>query len=151
MSQKSQQHTNKTQRKKLKKEELRKAKEREKLGKLIFKWGWISLGTLFTLGIVYAIFFHSPNVSQAGTLRVAVQEHNFGMIPIQGGVVSTDVPIINIGEGPLTIAALESSCGCTTAKIVNQGKKGPIFGMAGHGNNPKNWRTTIPSGEQALL
>lgn len=142
----------KHERKKIKKEEKRQTFEREKRKKALQKWLKISVISLVLLaGMAYLIFFRWSVVSHAGTLRIAKTEHNFGLVPVQGGAVDIEIPLVNIGEGALTITSLETSCGCTRASIVNQGKEGPTFGMAGHGSNPKDWRTIVQPGEQAVV
>lgn len=97
------------------------------------------------------MFFHKPNPSNRGTLRLAKSEYNLGDASVQKGVISGEMPVINIGEGDLTITALKSSCGCTTASIINNGVEGPIFQMTSQGEYPKDWSTVIKPGEQALL
>lgn len=86
-----------------------------------------------------------------GVLSVPIAEHDFGTISLQNGVVSKSFPLVNIGEGDLTITFLDSSCGCTSAKIVNGNQTGPIFGMSSHGKSPRDWKTTIRPGEKAQL
>ena len=73
------------------------------------------------------------------------------MVSLQGGVVDTTIPLVNIGEGTLRISSMETSCGCTSASIINNGVEGPAFGMKGHGPTPTSWHTDINSGEQAVL
>ena len=47
---------------------------------------------------------------------------------------------------------MDTSCGCTSAAIVYQGKEGPRFAMAGHGiESPTDWQVVIPAGEKAQL
>jgi hypothetical protein len=140
-----------TQRRKLRKEEKQTAQKRAKRKKAFLRWSLRSVAGILPLVILYVVFLHKPDVSNAGILRMAKLQHNFGFIPVRGGIASTEIPLVNIGEGPLTITALDSSCGCTTASIINHGVEGPSFGMAGHGSNPKNWQTVINPGEQAVL
>jgi hypothetical protein len=144
----------KAQRKKLAKEKKRAAKKQAKRKQAIFRWSIRSVIVLLLLitGYVgYAAFLQKPDVSNKGILRVASPEYNFGTVSVRGGIVSTRIPLVNIGEGDLTITALDSSCGCTTASIINDGVEGPIFQMASQSRNPKNWHTIINLGEQAFL
>lgn len=90
-------------------------------------------------------------ISGGGILATPINYHDFGEVSLRGGVISTEVPLVNIGEGVLTITFMNTSCGCTSAQIINQGKIGPIFGMASHGKSPTDWRTTIEPGEKASL
>lgn len=60
--------------------------------------------------------------------------------------------IINTGKTDLVINKLDTSCGCTSASIVFEGKEGPKFAMSGHGTeSPKDWKLTIPAGKNAQL
>lgn len=151
MAKQQQQGMTKTEKRKLKKEQKHAAEKRAKRKKLILKWGIRSTILLIVLVIGYIFFLYTPDTSHAGILRIAKPQHNFGFVRIRGGIVTTDIPLVNIGEGDLTITALDSSCGCTRARVIHNGVEGPIFGMAGHGNNPKDWQTVINPGEQAVL
>ena len=78
--------------------------------------------------------------------------YDFGDISQKKGIATTFFEIKNEGKTDLVIDKLDSSCGCTSASIVYQGKEGPIFTMAGHGEeSPTDWRVVIPSGEKAQL
>ncbi len=142
----------KQERKQLKKDAARQTFEREKRKNTLRKWGTIAAVVLVAFAaIVYVLVFRFAIFSQIGTLRVAKAEHNFGFVAVQRGIVNVEIPLVNIGEGALTISKMESSCGCTRASIVNNGKEGPKFGMAGHGDSPTDWQTVINAGEQAVL
>ena len=68
------------------------------------------------------------------------------------GTVAAFFMIKNEGKKDLVIERLDTSCGCTTASIVFQGKEGPRFAMVGHGiENPKDWKLSIPPGQSAQL
>ena len=140
-----------TQRRKLQKEEQQAAQKRAQRKKALLRWSLRSVAGILPLVILSVVFLHKPDVSNAGMLHMAKLQHNFGFVHVRGGIASTEIPLVNIGEGPLAITALDSSCGCTTASIVNHGVEGPSFGMASHGNNPKNWQTVINPVEQAVL
>lgn len=140
-----------TRRRELKKKQKQAAKKRAKRKKQIRRWSIRGLAVLLALVIVYASFFYKPSASDRGVLRAAKLEHNFGMVSVREGIKEAKIPLINIGEGVLKITGLDSSCGCTTASIVSNGREGPRFYMAGHGKNPKDWSTVIKPGEQAFL
>ena len=113
---------------------------------------WWLLGILVIGAAIVLYNSRAENIEPGdGVLSTPVNEHNFGNVPVSKGTVSTVVPLVNIGEDDLIISFLDSSCGCTTAQVINDGEKGPIFGMSSHGKSPKNWKTTIKSGEQANL
>ena len=86
-----------------------------------------------------------------GVLATPVAEHDFGIVPVSKGVVSVEVPLVNIGEENLVISFLDSSCGCTTARVINGENSGPVFGMSSHGKSPRDWKTIIESEKQAIL
>jgi hypothetical protein len=140
-----------TRRRELKKKQKEAAKEQAKRKKQIRRWSIKGLAVLLPLVIVYALFFYKPSASNRGVLKAAKLEHNFGMVSVREGIKETKIPLINIGEGVLKITGLDSSCGCTTASIMSNGREGPRFYMAGHGKNLKDWSTVIKPGEQAFL
>ncbi len=147
----AQQELTKQERKQLKKQQQQAVRQRAKRNKTIARWTKIGLAVLVVLAGIYGVFLHRPDTAGKGVLRLAAAEHDFGLASTFRGKISTKIPIVNIGDGPLTITGLESSCGCTSARIVNNSIEGPLFGMAGHGSNPKNWSTIIGPGEQAVL
>lgn len=57
------------------------------------------------------------------------ETHDFGKIP-QGKPVSVDFVFTNVGDEPLIISNVESTCGCTVPKYTNtpvlKGAKGTI-------------------------
>jgi hypothetical protein len=86
-----------------------------------------------------------------GVLATPVAEHDFGTVPVSKGGVSVEVPLVNIGEENLVISFLDSSCGCTTARVINGENSGPVFGMSSHGKSPRDWKTIIEPEKQAIL
>ena len=86
-----------------------------------------------------------------GVLATPVAEHDFGIVPVSKGIVSVEVPLVNIGEENLVISFLDSSCGCTTARVINGENSGPVFGMSSHGKSPRDWKTIIEPEKQAIL
>jgi len=86
-----------------------------------------------------------------GEILITPPEYDFGRVSVAGGEVSADLKIKNIGDEPLVLSYIDSSCGCTTASVVYGGREGPRFTMREHGTNPENWRLRIPPGEEAVL
>lgn len=83
---------------------------------------------------------------------VSPQNYDFGEVNIFGGKVKTKFNLKNNGGRDLIIKGLETSCMCTEAFLIYEGKKSPKFGMEMHhgGNaNPKNFKQIIVSGESA--
>lgn len=77
---------------------------------------------------------------------------DFGDVSQKKGEVFHYFEIKNEGKTDLIINKLDSSCGCTSASIVFDGKEGPRFAMAGHGiESPKDWKISIPPGKSAQL
>ncbi|MFH1407488.1 MAG: DUF1573 domain-containing protein [Patescibacteria group bacterium] len=77
---------------------------------------------------------------------------DFGDISQTEGEVTNLFEITNSGKTDLIINKLDTSCGCTSASIVFEGKEGPKFAMAGHGvESPKDWEIAIPAGKNAQL
>jgi hypothetical protein len=86
-------------------------------------------------------------------ISVAPDAYDFGDVSQAKGTVSALFEITNTGQDDLVISKLETSCGCTSASIVFQGKEGPRFSMPGHNINERigKWQVTIPPGEKAHL
>lgn len=58
--------------------------------------------------------------------------YDFGDIPIRGGTVSADFQLQNNSDAPVRLAAVYSSCMCTTALLAGDGWREGPFGMPGH-------------------
>lgn len=85
-------------------------------------------------------------------ISLTPETFDFGDVSQKGGIVTTFFELKNEGERDLTIDRLDSSCGCTSASIVFEGKEGPRFAMPGHGvKNPEDWKLTIPAEKNAQL
>lgn len=106
--------------------------------------------------VVYGIAIEDKDVetsassSESGDaeLSISPSSYNFNSVSQKEGVVSTSFTIENTGTSDLVIDDMLSSCGCTSARLVVNGKEGPSFGMH---NNPKNWEETIEPGASAEL
>jgi hypothetical protein len=131
-----------------KKRKPRKQVRKTKTGNTI-----LVLGGLLLLGIAYFVLSNQAAVIEPGdgVLATPITVHNFGIVPVKQGVVSVEVPLVNIGEDNLVISFLDSSCGCTSARVINDGVPGPVFGMSSHGKSPQDWQATITTGKQASL
>ncbi|MGC8775979.1 MAG: DUF1573 domain-containing protein [Minisyncoccia bacterium] len=64
------------------------------------------------------------------------KEFNFGRIPIFGGKVEHIFKIKNESLNPITIGKIYTSCMCTEASLVKDGKEFGPYGMPGHGFIP---------------
>lgn len=72
------------------------------------------------------------------TLMAETALYDFGEIPIDGGVVTTVFTLTNTGDEAAELAAVYTSCGCTSAvlELADGTTIGP-FGMPGHGAVPE--------------
>lgn len=78
-------------------------------------------------------------------------KYDFGIVSQSDGIISTIFTIKNRGKSDLIIENMDTSCMCTTASIIYDGKEGPVFGMSMHGDNPNDYSLTIPPGDTAQL
>jgi hypothetical protein len=126
----------------------RKQLRRIKTGSLIL----VGAGIVLLLSTFF-IFNNQATVIKPGDgiLATPVSLHDFGAVPVGKGVVSIEVPLVNIGEEDLIISFLDSSCGCTSARVINGGDEGPVFAMSSHGKSTRDWRTIIAPEKQAIL
>lgn len=85
-------------------------------------------------------------------ISISPSSKDLGDVSQKKGVMTTIFDLKNEGKKDLIINKLDTSCGCTSASIVYQGKEGPVFAMAGHGIvSPTDWQIVIPAGETAQL
>lgn len=145
----------KAKRKKLKRErrehELKKERhERQKKQRIkgIRNYGII---ILIVLGVIGSFYWKSIPPKNAPIIELFPTVYNFGTVSQAKGIVTGTMKIVNRGNEDLIINNMDSSCGCTSAAIVYNGKEGPRFSMAMHGTNPKNWKQIIPPGGSAEL
>ncbi len=84
--------------------------------------------TLFAVIVAFLTMTSLQALAQAD-FKFEKETHDFGKTP-QGKPVSFDFVFTNIGDGPLIISDVESTCGCTVPKYtttpVQKGEKGTI-------------------------
>lgn len=110
---------------------------KNKITTIIIGLGFIAvLGVLFWLGWANV----SNPASQANIIRAvnpnlkAEEElYDFGTISMAAGLVNRDFKVRNIGNESIRIEKLYTSCMCTEAHFIQNGKKTGPFGMPGHG------------------
>lgn len=143
------QNLSKRERRQLKKEQKRRERVREKRKKRLIKWG-IVLGIFVLLAGIFLLFgyLNEKRYENAPKIQVTPQTYNFGKVPASEGKVEITFEVKNVGVVPLTISGMETSCGCTTAKLQIGDKESPEFGMH---NNPTDWSTSLESDETAEL
>jgi hypothetical protein len=83
-----------------------------------------------------------------GKLEIAETQYDFGTISLDN--VSHTFMAKNVGEGPLTIEQVSTSCGCTSAQLKKDGKASARFGMD-HGNLPRANMTLEPGEETEIV
>ena len=84
-------------------------------------------------------------------LEISNTEYDFGTVSQSKGIISTDLLITNRGNKDIAIDELSTSCMCTSAQIIKDGKEGQVYGMDMGGNSPKDGSTVIaPNGTATL-
>ena len=84
-------------------------------------------------------------------IEIENPSYNFGTVSQKEGITSTTFQVKNTGKKDLIIENIDTSCMCTSASIIYNGKEGPRFGMSMHGENPKDYQLIIPPGDSAQL
>lgn len=90
----------------------------------------------------------SRSTSDGAEISINPSKYDFKQVSQKNGIVNTSFTVENSGIADLIIDGMESSCMCTSAALILDGKEGPKFGMH---NNPTNWSATIEPGESAEL
>ncbi len=93
----------------------------------------------------------SENVSGVSQLVITPEAQDLGTLDYRKGIVTTYFTVENKGGSDLVITEMETSCGCTEASLIVNGKEGPRFGMRGHGDWPTGWSARLKPGERAQL
>jgi hypothetical protein len=97
------------------------------------------IGGVVTLGVLVlaACGRGQPDIT------VASARHDFGQVE-QGQVVATEIAMRNTGKSDLTIEAVSTSCGCTTAqvepKVIPPGGEGRLIIRYDSGVHPDSGR-----------
>ena len=86
----------------------------------------------------------------AGFLSSLEKHFDFGTISMLKGKVEHSFVIKNENNYPVTIGKIYTSCMCTEASLIKNGKEFGPFGMPGHGFIPSINETLNP-GEEAQI
>ena len=86
----------------------------------------------------------------ADTITLNEQSHDFGVISMAAGKVSTNFSLTNVSSSSIRTSKLYTSCMCTTARFIQSGKESEEFGMPGHGFL-KPMEGTIAPGETVQI
>ncbi len=110
------------------------------------------LGTLLVFGggvYVLKTTLSAPQLGSTQNAKISVDQktHDWGTIPYSGGNVSKTFLIKNIGADVLRLANIKTSCSCTKAQVVIDGKNSPFFSM--HSNFP--WVGEVDPSKEASL
>jgi len=73
--------------------------------------------------------------------------YDWGEIKINGGNAEKVFLIKNTGTGPLILSSVSTSCMCTTAQVIINGKESPFFGM----HQKSSWMGEVSAGREAEL
>lgn len=108
--------------------------------------------TLFILGGgIYVLSTSSAPVkitsSQNAKISVDQKTFDWGNIPYSGGNATKTFTIKNIGSDTLKLTGVKTSCTCTKAQIVIDGKSSPYFSM--HATSA--WVGEVAPGKEAQL
>ena len=85
--------------------------------------------------------------SDQAKAEVAEKNYDWGEIKINGGNAEKSFLIKNTGVGSLKLSGVSTSCMCTTAQVIIDGKGSPFFGM----HQKSSWVGEVPDGKEAEL
>lgn len=85
--------------------------------------------------------------SEHAKVEVGETDHDWGEIKINGGNAEKVFLIKNAGTGLLKLSGVSTSCMCTTAQVIIDGKESPFFAM----HQKSSWVGEIPAGKEAEL
>lgn len=110
----------------------------------------IALGFIVYLGNPQRKSAPLNNTISANSLFSLEKSFDFGTISMSKGKVEHSFTIKNGNNYPITIGKIYTSCMCTEASLIKNGKEFGPFGMPGHGFIP-NINETLNSGEEAQI
>lgn len=97
--------------------------------------------------VVYKISGGEKTQTAQAYVEVDKYSIDLGRVSMADGVAKTTFNLKNSGDQELEINALQTSCMCTTVKLIIDGNESPIFGM--HANPA--WKTNLAAGASAVL
>ena len=89
----------------------------------------------------------TPVIPGAVALAAEKTFYDFGSISMAAGNVSQMFKVRNTGSEPIEIEKMYTSCMCTTASMMLDGKKFGPYGMPGHGFAPSMNQKMMPDEE----
>lgn len=114
---------------------------------------YIIAGIVAVMAVAYGAFSLGQSVTEnenqlPGKLEITETRYDFGTIGLDN--VSHSFMARNVGAGPLSIEQVSTSCGCTSAQLVKDGRPSVKFGMD-HGNLPRANMTLQPGEEVEIV
>lgn len=76
---------------------------------------------------------------------------DFGTISMKDGTVDTEFIVVNESKESLRIDSIVTSCMCTTAYIIESGRKRGPYGMPGHGDLVPKANKILAPGEEIKI
>lgn len=118
---------------------------------------WIVTFAIGAIAIGFGVYWATSQPKPASTaeiskpvLEVIPASFDLGSVSVKQGEVYTTFLLRNTGREELVLEDMDTSCGCTEAAVVIDGKEGPRFNMRMHGN-PQNWSVRLNPGQEAEL
>lgn len=92
---------------------------------------------------------NTADLTKNQNVQVTVDKTNqdWGQIGINNGKVQAEFALTNSGSAPLQLGNIVTSCACTTARVVIDGKTSPYFGM----HTKSGWTGQVDPGKTAKL
>lgn len=113
--------------------------------------GLVALTLLILGGGIYVLSASSAPVkitsSQNAKVQVDQKTFDWGNIPYSGGNAVKAFTIKNAGTDVLKLTGIKTSCTCTKAQIVIDGKTSPYFSM----HSTSSWIGEVSPGKEAQL
>lgn len=91
----------------------------------------------------------SPKITASQNAKAQVDQKNFdwGNIPYSGGNATKTFAIKNVGSDILKLTGIKTSCTCTKAQVIIDGKTSPYFSM----HATSGWVGEVAPGKEAQL
>lgn len=110
---------------------------------------------IFVLVAVIGGYFVASNIGNSAQVKynsqakveVADTYFDWGKIGLNKGNVEKTFEIKSSGKESLTLSNLSTSCMCTTAQLIFEGKTSPVFGM----HNQSEYSLEVPPRKSAKL
>lgn len=149
MDQSDWQNLSRKERRQLKRERKKLEKQKEQRKKTLLRWiNFFSVLVIFGGSFFLFRYFKTKRYENAPRIEVNPAAHDFGNVLASDGKVETAFEIKNVGGATLTLSGMETSCGCTTARLKLNGEESPVFSMH---NNPTDWSASLEPDKKAEL